>query len=141
MNGNITVESELGKGSTFTFTFPYDYRPLTKVPDKLISADTKDLEEKHILLEALEIFTSSNQGHFDAILMDIRMPRMNGLEASREIRNLDRKDAREIPIIAMTVNAFDEDVQESLNAGMNLHLAKPMKPSILYQSLLNLILK
>ncbi|MGI6499918.1 MAG: response regulator [Anaerostipes sp.] len=170
MNGNITVESELGKGSTFTFTFPYDYRPLTKVPDKLISADTKDLEGKHILLvddhplnceiakkllksrglavteagdglEALEIFTSSNQGHFDAILMDIRMPRMNGLEASREIRNLDRKDAREIPIIAMTANAFDEDVQESLNAGMNLHLAKPMKPSILYQSLLNLILK
>ncbi len=70
-----------------------------------------------------------------AILMDVRMPVMNGLEAMRTIRALDRPDAKEIPIIAMTANAFDEDVQTSLQAGMDAHLSKPVEPEKLYQTL------
>ena len=70
----------------------------------------------------------SEEGYYDAILMDIRMPIMDGLTASRSIRNLSNKDAANIPIIAMTANAFDDDVYKSKAAGMNAHLAKPIDP-------------
>ena len=88
---------------------------------------------------ALEMFADSSPGYYDAVLMDVRMPEMDGLEASSRIRALDRKDAKKIPIIAMTANAFDEDVQRSLQAGMNAHLSKPVEPEQLYQTLEELI--
>ena len=88
---------------------------------------------------ALELFSQSSVGYYDAILMDVRMPEMNGLEATAAIRALDREDAKRIPIIAMTANAFDEDVQRSLQVGMNAHLSKPVEPDHLYQTLEELI--
>ena len=88
---------------------------------------------------ALGKFSSHEPGYYDAILMDIRMPEMDGLEATEKIRALDRSDAAAVPIIAMTANAFDEDVQRSLQVGMNAHLTKPVEPERLYQTLEELI--
>ena len=88
---------------------------------------------------AVEMFEKSEVGYYDAILMDIRMPELDGLEATAAIRALKRPDAKRIPIIAMTANAFDEDVQRSLQAGMNAHLSKPVEPDRLYQTLEELI--
>ncbi len=88
---------------------------------------------------ALEMFRNSAVGTYDAILMDVRMPEMDGLEAAAAIRALDRPDAKRIPIIALTANAFDEDVQRSLQTGMNAHLSKPVEPDHLYQTLEELI--
>ncbi len=88
---------------------------------------------------ALDMFEKSPVGHYDAILMDVRMPEMDGLEATAAIRALERPDAKIIPIIAMTANAFDEDVQRSLQVGMNAHLSKPVEPEHLYQTLEELI--
>lgn len=82
---------------------------------------------------AVECFEKSEEGKFDAILMDVQMPVMNGYEATRAIRALERPDAQEIPIIAMTANAFAEDEKEALNAGMNVHLAKPIDIELLKQ--------
>ena len=87
----------------------------------------------------LEMFQKSETGYYDAVLMDVRMPEMDGLAAAAAIRALDRKDAKKIPIIAMTANAFDEDVQRSLQVGMNAHLSKPVEPDRLYQTLEELI--
>ncbi len=88
---------------------------------------------------AVEMFEKNDPGTYDAILMDVRMPEMDGLEAAAAIRALDRSDARRIPIIALTANAFDEDVQRSLQAGMNSHLSKPVEPDRLFQVLGELI--
>ena len=88
---------------------------------------------------ALEMFKESEVGYYDAILMDVRMPEMDGLETTRAIRALRRDDAKHIPIIAMTANAFDEDVKLSLQVGMNAHLSKPVNPEELYQTLESLI--
>ncbi|MBR2822069.1 MAG: response regulator [Clostridia bacterium] len=89
--------------------------------------------------EALEAFERHEPGYYDAILMDMRMPEMDGLEATRRIRALDRPDARSIPIIALTANAFNEDVQRSLQAGLNAHLSKPVQPDLLYETLEGLL--
>ena len=78
-------------------------------------------------------------GYYDAILMDMRMPKMDGLEATKHIRELDRPDAVRIPIIALTANAFDEDVQRSLQAGLNAHLSKPVEPDALFNTLKDLL--
>ena len=88
---------------------------------------------------ALEKFEEHPEGYYDAILMDMRMPEMDGLEATRRIRALDRADAKKIPIIALTANAFDEDVQRSLQAGLNAHLSKPVEPDALFETLETLI--
>lgn len=88
---------------------------------------------------ALDMFSQSEQGYYDAVLMDVRMPEMDGLEATKAIRALEHPDAQIIPIIAMTANAFDEDVQRSLQVGMNAHLSKPVEPERLYQTLEELI--
>ena len=88
---------------------------------------------------AVEKFEASEPGHYDAVLMDMRMPEMDGLEATRRIRAMDRADSKEIPIIALTANAFDEDVQRSLQAGLNAHLTKPVQPEALYETLESLI--
>ena len=86
-----------------------------------------------------EMFERSEPGYYDAILMDVQMPQMNGLQAAAAIRSMDREDAQRIPIIALTANAFDEDVQRSLQVGMNAHLSKPVEPEHLYQTLEELI--
>ena len=88
---------------------------------------------------AVEMFAGHPEGYYDAILMDMRMPEMDGLEATRAIRALEREDAKTIPIIALTANAFDEDVQRSMQAGLNAHLSKPVQPEILFETLESLI--
>ena len=88
---------------------------------------------------AVERFTEHDAWYYDAILMDMRMPEMDGLEATRIIRSLDREDAKKIPIIALTANAFDEDVERSMQAGLNAHLSKPVEPEILLETLKTLI--
>jgi CheY-like chemotaxis protein len=87
----------------------------------------------------VDMFQNSEPGVYSAILMDIRMPEMDGLEATQAIRALDRPDAKTIPIIALTANAFDEDVQRSLQCGMNAHLTKPVEPEHLFKTLGELI--
>ncbi len=85
------------------------------------------------------MFTNHEAGYYNAILMDMRMPEMDGLEATKLIRALEREDAKRIPIIALTANAFEEDVQKSLQAGLNAHLSKPVDPEALYETLEKLI--
>jgi len=89
--------------------------------------------------DALELFEKSEPDFYDAILMDVRMPVMDGLEATQAIRGLERNDSKTVPIIAMTANAFDEDVQRSLQVGMNAHLSKPVDPERLYSTLEEMI--
>ncbi|MDD3339514.1 MAG: transporter substrate-binding domain-containing protein [Lachnospiraceae bacterium] len=89
--------------------------------------------------QGVDTFAASELHAFDAVLMDIRMPSMNGLEAAREIRGLDREDSRTVPIVAMTANAYDEDIRQSKEAGMNAHLAKPIIPALLFKTLGRLI--
>jgi CheY-like chemotaxis protein len=84
---------------------------------------------------AVDMFTASEPGYYSAILMDMRMPEMDGLTATKHIRTLDREDAKKIPIIALTANAFDEDVQRSLQSGLNAHLTKPIDPDLLFETL------
>ena len=88
---------------------------------------------------AVEKYQEHPAGYYDAILMDMRMPEMDGLEATRTIRASGREDAETIPIIALTANAFDEDVQHSLQAGLNAHLSKPVEPDALFDTLETLI--
>ncbi len=88
---------------------------------------------------AVEMFKSHEPGYYSAILMDVRMPEMDGLEATRVIRSMDREDAKSIPIIALTANAFDEDVQNSLQAGLNAHLSKPVEPETVFRTLEELL--
>ena len=97
----------------------------------------KDMEVDHVENGqlAVEKFMEHERGYYDAILMDMRMPVMDGIEATKTIRALDREDAKEIPIIALTANAFDEDVKQSLQAGLNAHLSKPIEPDALYETL------
>ena len=88
---------------------------------------------------AVEMFEEHEEGFYDAILMDMRMPEMDGLEATRRIRAMNRFDAKHIPIIALTANAFDEDVQQSMQAGLNAHLSKPIEPDVLFETLEGLL--
>ena len=90
---------------------------------------------------ALEKYLAMGAGYYDAVLMDMRMPEMDGLEATRRIRESGLADAKTLPIIALTANAFDEDVQRSMQAGLNAHLSKPVEPEALFTTLESLILK
>jgi len=85
--------------------------------------------------EAVKMVARSGEGYYDLILMDIQMPRLDGYEAARAIRNLERRDVLTLPIVAMTANAFEEDVQEAMRAGMNAHFAKPVDTNVLEQLL------
>lgn len=97
----------------------------------------KGIEVEHMVNGQLgvEQFSASAEGYYNLVLMDIKMPVMDGLAATREIRALPRNDAKTVPIIAVTANAFDEDIEKSYNAGMNAHLSKPIEPTQLYQIL------
>ncbi|MBR3160665.1 MAG: response regulator [Atopobiaceae bacterium] len=88
---------------------------------------------------AVEMYRNHEAGYYDAVLMDMRMPEMDGLEATRTIRATDQEDAKTIPIIAITANAFDEDVQRSMKAGLNAHLSKPVEPDLLFETLEELL--
>lgn len=169
MGGSIQVESKQGVGTKVTvylnFERVYDYTPqaaalqpkseaalqgrrILLVEDHPLNAQIAQrlLKKKGIVIEhavngqiAVEMFTASDAGFYDAILMDIRMPVMDGIEAARRIRALPRTDAATVPIIAMTANAYDADVRASLDAGMSAHLAKPIDPKLLYQTLTNFL--
>ena len=84
---------------------------------------------------AVELFCNTPPGHFDAVLMDVQMPVMNGYEATKKIRALAREDAKTIPVIAMTANAFAEDVKDARDAGMNDHIAKPIDMDVIRKTL------
>ena len=105
----------------------------------VLSMREMDVEHAENGRIAVEMFSRHEEGYYDAILMDMRMPEMDGLEATRRIRGLDRNDAKTIPIIALTANVFDEDVQRSMQAGLDAHLSKPVEPELLFETLENLI--
>lgn len=90
-------------------------------------------------LDAVELFRASAPGYYDAVLMDLRMPVMGGIEATGEIRALSRPDAKTVPIVAMTADAFSEDVERTSKAGMDAHLSKPIEPKLLYETLARVI--
>ncbi|MEG0780966.1 MAG: response regulator, partial [Oscillospiraceae bacterium] len=106
-----------------------------EVAKKLLSARQLLVEVAENGLQAIEIFAQRDEGYYNAILMDIRMPVMDGLTAAKAIRQMRKADAKTIPIIAMTANAFDEDIEKTKAAGMDAHLAKPIEPLLLYQTL------
>ena len=89
--------------------------------------------------EGIQKFVESKRNFFDLILMDIRMPKMDGLDATKSIRSLKRKDAKTIPIVALSANAYKEDMDKSLEAGMNAHLAKPLEPKKMYETIAKLV--
>lgn len=159
MGGKISVKSEKGVGTTFKVVFDFETAPeaetkkeshvATDISGKrILVVEDNDinreiavaiLEKKDIFAEtakngqeALEMFSSHIPGYYDMILMDIRMPVMSGLTATKRIRAMERDDAHDIPIIAMTANAFQKDVAASLDAGLNEHMSKPIVPEKLY---------
>ena len=155
MNGTIKLESKENVGTTFTVTIPLEIdhnaekeqQKKEEKPDLsgksvlLVEDNELNLEIAKMLLEdekmvvttaengkeAVDIVSQSVPGRFDFIFMDIMMPVMDGLEATRQIRTLNRMDTKEIPIIAMTANAFQDDVRDCIDAGMNGHIAKPIQ--------------
>ena len=112
-----------------------DHPPNVEVATKLLEHRGFAVEHAENGLRALEMFTTTPVGYYDAILMDIRMPQMDGLQAASNIRHCRKKDAKTVPIIAMTANAFEDDIEKSMAAGMNAHLAKPIEPDVLYSTL------
>lgn len=165
MGGTVSAESKVGVGTKITVfldikradeplkaeapaqsqsTVLLQNKCILLAEDHPINAKiaTKLLEKKGMKVvhaqngkQAVELFRQSTEGYYDGILMDIRMPIMDGLEATKAIRLLDRSDSKVIPIIAMTANAFAEDVKISLAAGMNAHIAKPIDQEKLYMEL------
>ena len=123
MDSEINLESELQKGSNFSFTLKLKYlENVEEVKDS--SEKSLNLKGKHILI------VEDNE-----LNMDIMMPVMDGLEAAREIRKLSRDDCKTLPIVAMSANAFDEDVKKSLASGMDAHLSKPINMEQLEKTL------
>ena len=115
--------------------FRSDHILNVEVARRLLQAKGMEVEVAENGLIAIELFASQPVDYFDAILMDIRMPVMDGLTATRSIRQLRKANAKTIPIIAMSANAFDEDIEKSRLAGMSAHLSKPIEPQLLYDTL------
>ncbi len=130
-----SLDSLYGKNILIAEDHPLNAEIVTRILEKAKCVVTWAKDGK----ECLDLVTKSDENTYDAILMDIRMPVMNGLEAAKQIRALDRSDAQTIPIIAMTANAFAEDIQQSIDAGMNAHLSKPIDVEKLYQTLARMI--
>ena len=168
MGGTISFESKEGTGTTFVIRIPFqidtDMKDRTEAEEKtkasiqglhvLLAEDNElNMEIAEFVLqnegtvvtkawngqEAVDIFRKSSPGEFDAILMDIMMPVMNGYEAAKMIRSLDREDAKVIPIIAMTANAFTEDKMRAKEAGMDEHIAKPVDGKLLVKVINELV--
>ena len=168
MGGTITLESEYGVGTTFVIRVPFKIDLDADKREEQKDISEKSIKGLHILLaednelnmeiaefllqnegadvtkawngqEAVELFRKSGPGGFDVILMDIMMPVMNGYEATKMIRSLDREDAKEIPIIAMTANAFTEDRIRAKEAGMDEHVAKPVDVELLIKVIHKLV--
>lgn len=156
MHGMIDVVSRPGEGTTFEVTIPFDIAEKEDLEGHVKRKEEVSIEGVKILLvedndlnreiavtllkeqgaeittavngaEAVAAYEQAPDGTFDVILMDILMPVMDGLEAVRAIRALDRKEAKTIPIIALTANAFAEDIRKSKEAGMNAHISKPIQ--------------
>ena len=167
MGGTITFESEKGVGTTFVIRVPFKIDMDADKREEQKDVSEKSIKGLYILLaednelnmeiaefmlqnegavvtkawngqEAVELFEKSRPGEFDVILMDIMMPVMNGYEAAKMIRSLDREDAKEVPIIAMTANAFTEDRIRAKEAGMDEHIAKPVDAELLVKVIHNL---
>ncbi len=166
MGGTIKLESKENVGTKFTVTIPLQLDTERKLNEKssekqlkydffgckalLVEDNELNMEIAKFMLEdegivvteakngkeALEIFEKSKVNSFDFIFMDVMMPIMDGLEATKKIRSFNRKDAKSIPIIAMTANAFNDDKQECLNAGMNAHIAKPINMKNLKETMI-----
>ena len=168
MGGTITFESAEGIGTTFVIRVPFKIDLDVDIREEQADVSEKSIKGLHILLaednelnmeiaefmfqnegtevtkawngqEAVELFEKSRPGEFDVILMDIMMPVMNGYEAAKMIRSLDREDAKVIPIIAMTANAFTEDRLRAKEAGMNEHIAKPFDAKLLVKIIHKLV--
>ena len=168
MGGTITFESEKGVGTTFVIRVPFKIDPDADKREEQKEVSEKSIKGLHILLaednelnmeiaefvlqnegadvtkawdgqEAVELFRNSEPGEFDVILMDIMMPVMNGYEATKMIRSLDREDAKEVPIIAMTANAFTEDRIRAKAARMDEHVAKPVDVELLIKVIHKLV--
>lgn len=168
MGGTITFESEKGVGATFVIRVPFKIDLDADKREEQKDVSEKSIKGLHILLaednelnmeiaefvlqnegadvtkawdgqEAVELFRNSEPGEFDVILMDIMMPVMNGYETTKMIRSLDREDAKAIPIIAMTANAFTEDRIKAKEAGMNEHVAKPVDVELLIKVIHKLV--
>ena len=168
MGGTVTFESEKGVGTTFVIRVPFKIDPDADKREEQKDVSEKFIKGLHILLaednelnmeiaefvlqnegadltkawdgqEAVELFRNSEPGEFDVILMDIMMPVMDGYEAAKMIRSLDREDAKEIPIIAMTANAFTEDRIKAKAAGMDEHVAKPVDVELLIKVIHKLV--
>ena len=168
MGGTISFESKEGTGTTFVIRIPFqidaDMKDRTETEEKtetsiqglhvLLAEDNElNMEIAEFVLqnegtvvtkawngqEAVDIFRKSSPGEFDVILMDIMMPVMNGYEAAKMIRSLDREDAKVIPIIAMTANAFTEDKMRAKEAGMDEHIAKPVDGKLLVKVINELV--
>ena len=168
MGGTITFESEKGVGTTFVIRVPFKIDPDADKREEQKEVSEKSIKGLHILLaednelnmeiaefvlqnegaevtkawngqETVELFRKSESGEFDVILMDIMMPVLNGYEAARMIRSLDREDAKKIPIIAMTANAFTEDRIRAKEAGMDEHVAKPVDAELLIKVIHKLV--
>lgn len=168
MGGTIEVTSEEGVGSTFRIKLSFRIAAKEELIEKKERLKEGSVEGLHLLMaednelnaeiaklqleeagaevtvvkdgqQAVELFEKLPAATFDAILMDIMMPVMDGLSATRAIRALEREDAGEIPIIAMTANAFEEDEKKSLEAGMNAHLSKPLKIELVVATIADLV--
>ena len=168
MGGTITFESEKGVGTTFVIRVPFKIDPDADKREEPKNVSEKSIKGLHVLLaednelnmeiaefvlqnegaevtkawngqETVELFRKSESGEFDVILMDIMMPVLNGYEAARRIRSLDREDAKKIPIIAMTANAFTEDRIRAKEAGMDEHVAKPVDAELLIKVIHKLV--
>lgn len=167
MNGRIQVESKEGEGSRFTITISFRLADEKELKNTMVHQGEASIQGKHLLMaednelnaeiaialleeaggiithvrsgeQVVELWQNNPPGTFDGILMDIMMPKMDGISATRKIRSLDRPDAAKIPIIAMTANAFDEDARECLEAGMNAHLTKPLNMEIVIPTIAGL---